>query len=76
MLAVADPALAAHVDLKDRLASCLILDDLNVAELKPKRLVGAQPRVRHEEDEVVQLLARPFPSRLLGGFSARRRVAS
>ena len=64
-LAVADAALAAHLDLKDRLAARVVFDDGHVPELKAPRFVGPQAGVGREQHVVVKLFGFPFVARLL-----------
>ena len=59
-LAVADAALAAHLDLKDRLAAPLVLDDCHVPELKAPRFIGPQAGVGREQNVIVKLFAIPI----------------
>ena len=65
-LAVADAALAAHLDLKDRLTGRVVLDDRHVAELKAAGFIGPQAGVGHEQHVIVKLFALPFVARLSG----------
>jgi hypothetical protein len=60
-LAIADAALAAHLDLKDALTGRLVFHDRDVAVLKIVRhgLVGPKTRVGHEQHVIVNLLRVP-----------------
>src|ERR1051325_2461380 len=67
-LAVAEAPLAPYLDLQNDLAGGVVLDDVDIAVLKALGLVGAQPRVGHEQDVVVQLLVLPLPAAREGGW--------
>jgi hypothetical protein len=73
-LAISESAFSAHFNLKDRLAQTLVVNDLDIAELKAPCLIRPQPGIAREEDIIMQLLRLPFeaPSlRLKGAFSSR-----
>ena len=55
-LAVADAALAAHLDLQDRFSAGIVLDDGHVPELQARRFIRPQAGIGHEQDEVMKLL--------------------
>src|SRR3546814_13797268 len=63
-LAETDPALAAHLDLQDAFAGRFVVHDLDVPQLKPRRLIGTQPGVAHEQNIIVKGLADFTPARL------------
>src|SRR3546814_3437987 len=58
------PALAAHLDLQDAFAGRFVVHDLDVPQLKPRRLIGPQPGVAHEQNIIVKGLADFTPARL------------
>ncbi len=65
-LAVADTALAAHLDFKDRLTARVVFNDCHVPELKAPRFIGPEAGVGREQHVIVKLFAFPFEARLLG----------
>src|ERR1017187_3076953 len=68
-LAIADAALAAHLDFKDGFVAALIIDDLHVAVFKVVRFVRTQAGVGHEQDIVVKLFGFPFVAGIFRGVS-------
>src|SRR3546814_8403941 len=63
-LAETYPALAAHLDLQDAFAGRFVVHDFDVPQLKPRRLIGPQPGVAHEQNIIVKGLADFTPARL------------
>src|SRR3546814_17619309 len=64
-LAETDPALAAHLDLQDAFAGRFVVHDLDVPQLTPRRPIGPQPGVAHEQNLIVKDLADVSPARLM-----------
>src|ERR1019366_10045242 len=64
-LAVADTALAAHLDLKDRLTARVVFYNCHIPKLKAPRFIRPQARVGREQHVVVKLFRFPFEARLL-----------
>ncbi len=60
-LAVAHTALAAYLDLQDRLAGGGVVDDRHVPKFEIVRFVGAKSGIGHEQHIVVELRCRPLP---------------
>src|SRR5712692_1001096 len=54
-LAVADAALAAHLDLKNRLPARVVFNDFHVPELKAPRFIRTKAGVGCEQNVVVKL---------------------
>ena len=65
-LAIANAALASHLDLKNSFTSGFILDNSHVADLQGPRFVGPKSSIDGEQDIVVELFAFPFEALLLG----------
>jgi len=65
-LAVADPPLPAHLDLKNRLTARVVFNDCHIPELKAPRFVRPQACVGREQHIIVKLFAFPFEARQLG----------
>ena len=77
--AVTDTALAAHFDFEDAFARCFIGNDGNVSKFEAGGLVRPQAGVGHEQNVVVQVLARLFHTRffrLLGPLARALRIAA
>jgi hypothetical protein len=64
-LAIADTALAAHLDLKDRLTAGLVFTDCHIPELKPPGFIRTEARVCREQHVIVKLFGFPFVPLLL-----------
>ena len=58
------PRFPAHLDLKDRLPACLVVDDCHVPELKAPCFVRPQSGIGGEQHIVVKLFRFPFEARL------------
>jgi len=74
-LAVADPALAANLDFRDRFAGGVIFDDLNIAVFEPPCLIWAQACIRDEQHKVMELGILPLVAgfwRVLDATACRR----
>jgi hypothetical protein len=57
---VTDAALAAHFDFENLAASGVVRYDRHISMLKIEGFIRAKPRIRHEQNEVVDLLGVPF----------------
>ena len=64
-LAISESPFSAHFNLKNRLARRLVVNDLDIPELKAPCLIRPQPRIAREEDIVMQLLRLPFEAPFL-----------
>ena len=58
--AIADAALAPHLDFKDCFSGGVVIDDGHIAELQPPGLVRPEAGIHGEQHVVVELLAFPF----------------
>jgi hypothetical protein len=73
-LAISESAFSAHFNLENRLARRLVVNDLDITELKAPCLIRPQPGIAREKDIVMQLLRLPFEAlflRLQCAFSSR-----
>lgn len=64
-LAISESAFSAHFNLENRLARRLVVNDLDITELKAPCLIRPQPGIAREEDIVMQLLRLPFEALFL-----------
>jgi hypothetical protein len=64
-LAISESPFSAHFNLKNCLAQTLVVNDLDIAELKAPCLIRPQPGIAREEDIIMQLLRLPFEALFL-----------